>query len=126
MFKFYPFVLQLSVLIAFWAVGSAIQQVFHLAVSGAIIGLLLLLVALLTGILKAQWIATAAGGMLKHLVLFFIPCVVGLIQYHDLFMSHGLQLIVTVLLSTLCVLVVTAYSVYLGFKLEALFTQAKD
>ena len=89
------------------------------------IGLLLLLMALLTGIFQAQWIAMAAGILLKHLVLFFIPCVVGLIQYHDLFMSQGLQLIFTVFLSTLCVLVVTAYSIYWGFKLEHMFNQDK-
>ena len=66
---------------------------------------------------------------ISELILFFIPCVVGLINYHDLFVRQGLQIILAVVLGTLCVMLVTAYSVFLGFKLErqfkSLFSQQK-
>ena len=81
------------------------------------------LAALLSGILKLQWIKSGADFVLGELVLFFIPCVVGLIKYQDLFRSQGWQLLSTIAIGTVCVMVATAYAVYLGFKLEGLLKQ---
>jgi holin-like protein len=50
--------------------------------------------------------------MLAELVLFFIPCVVGLINYKSLFIAEGWQLITAIVLGTLCVMVFTAYTVH--------------
>ncbi|CAB1223020.1 CidA/LrgA family protein [Acinetobacter bouvetii] len=112
-------VLQLSLLIVIWWLASLIQQALHLPVSAGVIGLLLVLMALLSGVFKLQWIKTGSDFILGELVLLFIPCVVGIIKYKDLLLSQGWQLILSVVIGTLCVMVATAYSVYLGFKLEA-------
>jgi holin-like protein len=44
-------------------------------------------------------------------------------RYKDLFMTEGWQLIVVVVLGTICVMIFTAYSVHLGFKLEKKLSQ---
>lgn len=109
----------------FWGLGIGIQHLFDLKITGSIIGLILLLSFLLTGLLKLQSVEIAGKLLLQHLVLFFIPCVVGLIQFKELFISYGFQMIVTVVLSTICVLVTTGYSVYWGFKLQHHLTKEK-
>lgn len=110
--------LQVGLLIAFWWIGSVIQKQFNLPVSAAVIGLFIVLIGLLTGFFKLTWIKTGSDFILGELVLFFIPCFIGLMKYKQLFITEGWQLIVAVVIGTICVMVCTAYSVYLGFKLE--------
>lgn len=109
---------QLGLLIFIWWLGTCIQSWFNLPISGGVIGLLLLLAALLSGIFKMHWIKQGTDFILAELVLFFIPCVVGLIKYKALFLTSGWQLVLSVVLGTLCVMVITAFTVALGFKLE--------
>lgn len=112
-------VLQLSLLIFIWWISSLIQHALNLPVSAGVIGLLLVLMALLSGLFKLQWIKTGSDFILGELVLLFIPCVVGIIKYKDLLLTQGWQLILSVVIGTFCVMLATAYSVYFGFKLEA-------
>jgi holin-like protein len=116
-------ILQLSFLIIIWWVASIIQCTLNLPVSAGVIGLLLVLFALLSGLFKLQWIKTGSDFILGELVLLFIPCVVGIIKYKDLFLTQGWQLILAVFIGTICVMLATAYSVYFGFKLEARLKQ---
>lgn len=116
-------ILQLSFLVIIWWVASVIQRTLNLPVSAGVIGLLLVLFALLSGVFKLQWIKTGSDFILGELVLLFIPCVVGIIKYKDLFLTQGWQLILAVFIGTLCVMLATAYSVYFGFKLEARLKQ---
>src|SRR5690606_15680280 len=125
MWKLTRFFLQFSLIMIFWVLGLGIQHLFHLKISGDIIGLILLLIFLLTGFLRLQSVDVAGKFLIQHLVLFFIPCVVGLIQFKELFISYGFQVIVTVVFSTICVLISTVYSVYWGARLEGRFTKEK-
>lgn len=110
--------LQIGILILFWWIGSLIQKQFNLPISAAVIGLFIVLIGLMTGIFKLTWIKTGSDFILGELVLFFIPCFIGLMKYKTLFMTEGWQLILAVVIGTICVMIVTAYSVHLGFKLE--------
>lgn len=110
--------LQILLLLVFLAIGGMIKRVLNIPISAAVIGLMILLLSLLSGILKLDWIKTGADFILAELVLFFIPCFIGLIKYKDLFLTEGWQLLVAVFIGTVCVMVCTAYSVHFGFKLE--------
>ena len=117
---------QLLFLIGLWWISALIQQYFHLPISAGVIGLILLLIALMSGIMKLMWIKSGADFILAELVLMFIPCVVGLVKYKQLFITQGWQLILAVVLGTLCVMVMTAYSVHFGFKLERKLQQKQN
>jgi len=114
----YKVTLQIGLLILIWWIGSIIQKQFNLPISAAVIGLFMVLIGLMTGIFKLNWIKSGSDFILGELVLFFIPCFIGLLKYKNLFMTEGWQLIVVVVLGTICVMVFTAYSVHIGFKLE--------
>ena len=109
---------QLALLLFFWAIGYGLQQRFHVPISAGVLGLFLALAALLCGVLKLDWIKGGADFVLGELVLFFVPCVVGLLKYQALFKSQGWQLISTIAIGTVCVMVATAYAVSIGFKWE--------
>lgn len=110
---------QLSLLFLFWAFGLLLQRTFNLPISAGVLGLFSMLTLLLTGLLPLHWVKAGSDLILSELVLFFVPCVVGLINYQQLFIQQGWQLVLAVLLGSLCVLIVTAYSVFIGFKVEA-------
>ena len=114
----YKVTLQIGLLILIWWISSIIQKQFNLPISAAVIGLFMVLIGLMTGIFKLNWIKSGSDFILGELVLFFIPCFIGLMKYKNLFMTEGWQLIVVVVLGTICVMVFTAYSVHIGFKLE--------
>ena len=109
---------QLALLLLFWAIGFGLQQRFHVPISAGVLGLFLALAALLCGVLKLEWIKGGADFVLGELVLFFVPCVVGLLKYQALFQRQGWQLISTIAIGTVCVMVATAYAVSIGFKWE--------
>ncbi|MCF0265188.1 MULTISPECIES: CidA/LrgA family protein [Acinetobacter] len=122
----YKVILQIGLLILIWWIGSIIQKQFNLPISAAVIGLFMVLIGLMTGIFKLNWIKSGSDFILGELVLFFIPCFIGLMKYKNLFMTEGWQLIVVVVLGTICVMVFTAYSVHIGFKLERKLKQRHD
>lgn len=110
--------LQLSLLLLFFWLGELLHGYLHPPISPAVIGLFLVLFGLFTGLFKLTWIKSGSDFILGELVLFFIPCFVGLIKYKALFLSEGWQLIVSVVVGTIVVMIVTAYSVHFGFRLE--------
>lgn len=114
-------VIQIALLVVFWWAGSLLQRWLNLPISAGVVGLFLVLLGLLSGLFKLEWIKTGSDFILGELVLFFIPCLVGLINYKTLFMTEGWQLVSAVVLGTICVMVFTAYSVHVCFKLEAWF-----
>ncbi|MPW44479.1 CidA/LrgA family protein [Acinetobacter guerrae] len=116
-------IVQIGLLLAFWWIGSILQHGLNLPISAGVIGLFLVLVGLSSGVFKLQWIKAGSDFMLAELVLFFIPCVVGLINYKSLFITEGWQLVSAVVIGTVCVMVATAYTVHLCFKLESRLKQ---
>lgn len=117
--------MQLVLLICIWWMSAWLQHYFNLPVSAGVVGLFLLLLGLLSGLFKLEWIKTGSDFILGELVLFFIPCVVGLMNYKNLFMTEGWQLLGAVGLGTLCVMVVTAATVHLCFQGERWLKQHK-
>ncbi len=104
MLNFAKLVIQIGILFAVYSIGAWIQQYFNLFIPGSVIGLVLMFILLTTGILKANWIEKGARFMVNHLVLFFIPATVGLLNYYDLFKGKGIFLIVITVVSTLFVM----------------------
>jgi len=97
--------IQIALLFVFYFIGVWIQQSFIPFIPGSVIGLVLMFFFLLTGALKSNWIDRGARFMNQHLVLFFIPATVGLLNYYVLFKGKGLLLIVITIFSTILVMV---------------------
>lgn len=102
--------LQITVLYMMYLAGKWIQVTFDLIIPGSIIGMLLLLVLLLTGIIKTSWVESGAWLLIQNLPLLFLPVTLGIIQYGDFFKGRGMLLFVIVLISTLCVMLVSGYT----------------
>ena len=97
----------LALLLLMQAAGEALSHFLQLPVPGPVVGMVLLLLALRWAPVQ-QAIAPAAGFLLTHLSLLFVPVGVGVMTHLALLGTHGLRLVVVIVLSTWIGMAVTA------------------
>ncbi|GBX15997.1 putative murein hydrolase subunit LrgA_1 [Staphylococcus aureus] len=72
--------LQLGIIIVITYIGTEIQKIFHLPLAGSIVGLFLFYLLLQFKIVPLTWVEDGANFLLKAMVFFFIPSVVGIMD----------------------------------------------
>ena len=106
--RFFQTALQLAIIGAVWGVSELIVRFTHLPVSSGVLGLFLMLTLLGCRIIRPGMVEHGAKWALGELVFFFIPIMVSVLQYQDLLMSEGWQLILTIAVGTALVMISTA------------------
>lgn len=109
---------ELAVLIAFYAVGKQLVVWFHLSIPPGVIGLALLLMVFAFGWLSPDQLQRGAALLLGEMLLFFVPAVMSLLDYGTLIMNQGWKIILIILLSTVLVMLGTAITVELIYRLN--------
>ncbi|MEQ3590198.1 CidA/LrgA family holin-like protein [Bacillus albus] len=107
--KYVTLLLQVGVLYVFSVVGTWIQGVFHLSMSGSLIGMLMLFLLLSTRILPLKWFEEGAEKLLIFLPLFLIPSTTGLMEFGSFFFGKGSIIFLLVVASTVVTLIVSGY-----------------
>lgn len=97
------------ILLGFLLVGKTVAFFSGLPIPGAVIGLILLFIALNLRLIHYKSLEPATNFLLSHMTLFFVPVGVGLIQYTDLLSQHWLAILVSSAISTLLVLVIVGW-----------------
>ena len=64
-------------------------RTLHPALPANLTGMLLLLVCILLGVVKAQWFSAGARWLLAEMLLFFVPAVVAVVNYQELLLQEG-------------------------------------
>ncbi|MFA8439252.1 CidA/LrgA family protein [Pueribacillus sp. YX66] len=103
-------VAQIGILYLFYLIGSYIQDVFRLFIPGSIIGMLLFFIVLMVWKPFERFVEKGTSFILAHLPIFFTPATVGVIVYFDLFKGKGVWLVVITIVSTIIVLISSAYT----------------
>jgi holin-like protein len=98
----------LVILLTFLALGELLMAWAGWPIPGNVVGMVLLTIALLTRLVRLQWVAAAADALLSRLGLFFVPPGVGVMLYFDLIGREWLPLLGALLGSSVAVLWVTA------------------
>ena len=101
----------LAVIFGFYALGELISSSLSLPVPGSVLGMLLLLLALLTGVVKLEWVEGEAEFIVKNMSVLFIPPGVGILVYIGLIRSQLFPISVALVLSFLITLLVTTKTV---------------
>ena len=95
-------------------------------VASGVLGFFLLLFLLEMKWFKLAHVERGADLLLAELLLFFIPPVVGVIQYQDLLIASGWKILLVILISTALVMMVSVYSVRLLLKQPVLNQESKQ
>ena len=73
-------ILQLALILLITFIGTEVQKLLHIPLAGSIVGLILFFFLLQFKIIPESWIDVGANFLLKTMVFFFIPSVVGIMD----------------------------------------------
>lgn len=108
---------QIGIIFAICWISTLIEALLPFSFPASVIGMILLLACLLTGILKIHHIQEKSDFLLSNMAFFFIPAGVGMINYLDILAQNLIPLIVISVISTFITFAATAYSMKLALKL---------
>ncbi|MBU1365674.1 MAG: CidA/LrgA family protein [Gammaproteobacteria bacterium] len=98
----------LSALLVFQLIGEVLARSLDLPIPGPVIGMILLFVTLLVRGGPGEELQTTSQNLLQHLSLLFVPAGTGIMVHLHRVSDEWLPLLVSLLVSTLATLVVTA------------------
>lgn len=102
---------QLIIIFGILFVSHLFQQILGLPIPGTIIGMVILLICLITGVIKVEMIEEASEFLLDHIVLFIIPTGVGIMSALEYVKDDWLKIIIVIILSAIIVIGVTGLAV---------------
>ena len=100
----------LCYILSFWLVGNALSYLIGGYISGNIIGMVLLFIALKNRWVDADRVRPAARFLLGTMALFFVPFGVGLMVSYEHIMANLPAILVASISSTVIVLIVVGRS----------------
>lgn len=109
---------QVLLLIAVWYVCDLLAGWLQLPFSGGVVGLLLMVALLMTGVLRPAVVEHGAEWLLSNMLLFFIPLIVSVVQFTSLLERQGLRLFAAIGIGFIAVLLATALTVEWVCRLE--------
>jgi holin-like protein len=100
----------LAILLAFNFLGLLICKLARVPMPGNVVGLVLFTACLFGGVVKLEWVEESASFLLRHMLLFFAPYVVGTLAFTKLLQDEWLPVAVGIGGSFLAVLLVTGWA----------------
>ena len=101
------YVTQFLYILFFSGVGELLEHVIPLPIPAAIYGLILLLIALITGVLKEEKIAATADFFISAMPVLFVPPMVKILQYWGLIAPNLAAICIIVSVSTFLVFIIS-------------------
>jgi len=111
--RFTRVLIELVVLLAIYQLGTQLAVWFAWPIPGGVVGLGLLLTTFATGLVKPAALQLGAGVLMAEMLLFFIPALMSLLDYGGLLRNDGWRILLVIGISTLAVMLVTAFTVEL-------------
>ncbi|MBC2691232.1 CidA/LrgA family protein [Pseudomonas kielensis] len=102
---------ELLVLAAIYLLGCQLALWLAWPIPGGVLGLALLLLVFALGWVKPAALQRGAGLLMAEMLLFFIPALMSLLDYGGLLRHEGWRILVVIAVSTLLVMLVTAFTV---------------
>lgn len=97
----------LTILLGFNLLGIALHQYAHIPLPANVIALILFTASLFAKLVKIEWVEHSAQLLLKNMSLFFVPIIVGVINFFPILHQYWLSIGVSLIGSTLVVLYTT-------------------
>lgn len=110
---------QFGIIFSLCWLATVIEGLLPIAFPASVIAMLLLLVCLLAGVLKIDYIREKSDFLLANMAFFFIPAGVNVINYLDILKENWLPLLLICVITTVVTFAATAYSVRLTMRLLA-------
>lgn len=104
---------EIAIVFGVCLVSEGISVLLPFSFPASVISMILLMILLMTGVVKERKIQTLSTFLLTNMGLFFVPSLVGTLEYLDILKAQALPFLFVVLLTTPVVYLVTAWTVQL-------------
>ena len=108
---------QIGIVMGLCWISLVIEKLLPFAFPASVIGMILLLICLFTGILKLEHIREKSDFLLSNMAFFFIPAGVSMINYLDILMENLVPILVISIVSTFVTFIAADLSIRLTLKL---------
>ena len=98
---------QFGIIMVITFIGELLKYILPLPVPASIYGLIILFVALLTGVIKLEQVKETAGFLITIMPIMFVPAGVQLLESWQMLQGIVGQVIVVMIVSTIVVMVVS-------------------
>lgn len=102
---------QLGVILLLLWTGQTAQGILGLTLPGNVLGMMLLLIFLVTGVLKLKHVEKITDVLLAHLSFLFVPSIVGVMTVAYLFKGNVIKIFVIVFISLIIVMATAGWTV---------------
>lgn len=102
-------ILQLALIMLITFIGTEVQKLLHIPLAGSIVGLLLFFLLLQFKIVPESWINVGADFLLKTMVFFFIPSVVGIMDVASNITINYILFFIVIIIGTCLVALSSGY-----------------
>jgi len=104
---------QFAIVLIIGFLGEFLRRTLNLPIPGNVLGMIILLLCLCTGVIKIEMIEDISKFLLDYLAFFFLPAGVGLITSMGILKNYWHYVTLIALISTIIVMVVTGITVQL-------------
>ena len=101
------YIFQFARILGFCFVGEVLHAVLPLPIPSSIYGLLALLLALKTGLVKLEQVKETGDFLTGIFALLFIPAAVGVMELFDIMIENALVIIIAIVVVTAIVMAVS-------------------
>ncbi|WP_442599852.1 CidA/LrgA family protein [Neobacillus sp. D3-1R] len=108
--KILTIIIQIFFIHLFLFLGVGVKHFIPVPIPASMIGLILLLIALFTKLVKIEWIEQGGNWLLAELLLFFVPSAVGIVNYNEILSWEGFEMVLLIGASTFIVMATTAFT----------------
>ncbi len=115
----------LVILVTFYVISAFIIKLFNIMLPPAILGLALLAAALISGIIKEEWIEKTSNFLIKNMAMFLVPLMGGLIVYKSLLFKNWFVILLVIFITTTLLIVSIGLFVEYGLKFLELHKMRK-
>ncbi|WP_051443305.1 CidA/LrgA family protein [Curvibacter gracilis] len=110
---------QILFFVGLWLIGDRLADFEHWPMPAGVIGLVVVTALLMTGLMAHRHIESGARRLLAEMPLFFIPPLLSVMDFGQVFARYGFALLAAVLLGSLVVMSCTGLIVDWVFHLES-------
>ena len=102
-------IFQLALIMLITFIGTEVQKLLHIPLAGSIVGLMLFFLLLQFKIVPESWINVGADFLLKTMVFFFIPSVVGIMDVASNITMNYILFFIVIIIGTCLVALSSGY-----------------
>ncbi|MGC2619233.1 MAG: CidA/LrgA family protein [Acidobacteriaceae bacterium] len=95
-----------AIILGFLLLGILLHRL-GVPIPGGVLGLLLFFLAMLSGLVRLEWVERTAGLLLRYMALMFVPLTVGLMDMGPILSRNAVPILASLVVSTVAVVLTT-------------------